>query len=71
MYYNYKLFIYIFKRLTQVSANAKAIDLVSLLIETQYGVLVDIIRRHNGQLVKPWNLEAFRHLLEGFPRQAR
>lgn len=50
--------------------NAKAIYFVTLLVQTQNGILVDVIRSHNGQLIEPWNFEAFRHLLECFPRQA-
>lgn len=59
-----------YTKLTQVRANAKAIDLVPLLIETQNGVLIDVVGRHNGQLVKPRHLETLRHLLERFACQA-
>jgi len=50
-------------------ANAKAIDLVPLLIQAEDGVLVDVVRCHDGQFVEPRNLEPLRHLLEGLPRQ--
>lgn len=58
-------------QLTQMRANAKAIDFMALLVEAEYGILVNVIRRDNGQLVKPWHLETFRHLLECLTRQTR
>jgi len=59
-----------YSKLTQMRANAKAIDLVPLLVETQNGVLIDVVGRHNGQFVEPRHLESLRHLLERFACQA-
>lgn len=50
--------------LTQVSADTEAIDLMALLVETQYGLFVDIVRCDNCDGLEPWNIEAGRHQIE-------
>ena len=43
--------------ITKMSANAKAINWVSLIIQRQNGVLIDVIGSHNGQIGKPGQVE--------------
>lgn len=59
------------RELTQMRANAKAIDLMTLLVQAEYGILVDVVGGDNGQLVEPWYLETIRYLLESLTRQTR
>lgn len=56
--------------LTQMGSNSEAVDFVTLLVQAQYGFLVDVIRSYDGQFAKPGQLELFADPLEGFPRQA-
>lgn len=51
-------------------SDAEAIDLVALLVQAQYRVLVDVVRCHDRQLAEPRQLEPFRDALERFARQA-
>lgn len=52
-------------------ANAKAIDAMALLVQTEDRLLVDVVRCDNGQLAKPGHLKAGGHRLEGVARQHR
>lgn len=51
-------------------SNSEAVDLVTLLVQTQYGFLVDVVRSDDGQFAEPGQLELFTDPLEGLPRQA-
>lgn len=53
---------------TQMSSDSEAIDLMTLLIQAQYGFLVDVIRCHDGQLVEPFDLELFSYQIERLTR---
>lgn len=49
--------------------NAKTIDFVALLVQTQYGVFIYVIRSHYGQFGEPRQFESFRDLLKRLPSQ--
>lgn len=48
-------------------SDAKTINFVALLVQAQYGVFIDIIRRNYGQFGEPWQFEGFRDLLKRLP----
>lgn len=52
-------------------ANAEAIDAMALLVQTEYRLFVDIVRRHNRQLAKPRHGELSSHHIECVPGQHR
>lgn len=49
-------------------SNSEAIDLVSLFVEAQDRLLVDVVRRDDGELAEPGQLETFGDSLESLPR---
>lgn len=52
-------------------SNSKAINLVSLLVQAQNSVLVDIVRCDDSQLIEPWYLESLGDRFESFTCKTR
>lgn len=52
-----------------ILTDSEAINLMSLLVETDNGVLVDVIRSDDGQLIEPRDVESGSDTLKGFPGQ--
>lgn len=52
-----------------ILTNSEAINLMSLLVKTDNGVLVDVIRSDDGQLIKPRDVKASSDTLKGLPGQ--
>lgn len=52
-------------------ANAETINAMALLVQTQYRLLVDVVRCDDRQLPKPRDRKVLRHLLERVARQHR
>ena len=53
--------------LTQVRSNSKYVNWMSLVVEAEYGVLVDVIGGHYDEAGEPLDAKLFTHALKGFP----
>ena len=60
----FKRDLYVF---TQVCANSKTVNGMSLVIEAEDGILVDVIGGHNDEAGKPLHGEMFTHALKSLP----
>ena len=48
-------------------SNSKYVNWMSLVVEAEYGVLVDVIGGHYDEAGEPLDAKLFTHALKGFP----